>query len=71
MRYPHLNDTERAVLTLIERQGEADLEDILGILDPDLGMYYLPDVLDTLYAMDMIREVDIGRYVLHAVPEPA
>ncbi len=71
MPYPHLNDMERAVLTLIEQQGEADQQDILRILDPELGMYFLPEVLETLYAMGLIREVDIGRYSLHVVPEPA
>ena len=71
MNYSHLSDTERAVLTLIEENGVADQHDILSVLDPDLGMYYIVDVLETLYNFNLIREVDVGRFAPCAVPEAA
>lgn len=67
----HLNTTEQAVLTLIEQQGIADQQDILGVLDPELGMYYIAEVLETLYAMGLIREVDLGCFQLHRIPQAA
>ncbi len=67
MDRPHLSDTERAVLDVIDAKGAADQHDVLNVLDPDLGMFYLADVLETLYAFDLIREVDVGKFELHSV----
>lgn len=71
MEQPYLNETERAVLSLLEENGVADQHDILSVLDPDLGMYYVADVLETLYSFNLIREVDVGRFAPCAVPEAA
>ena len=71
MQQPRLNDTERAVLSVIEQQGLADQHDVLSVLDADLGMFYVSDVLETLYRFHLIREVDIGRFAPCAVPEAA
>ena len=69
MNLPALNDTERAVLDLLETRGNADQHEILEALDPELGMYYASEVLETLYRMKLIQEVDIGCFALRAVPE--
>ena len=71
MFHPHLNDTERAVLRLLDEKGEADQHDILTVLDPELGIYYVNEVLETLYALRLIQEVDIGRFSLRAVLQEA
>ncbi|MFQ5569126.1 MAG: hypothetical protein ACE5G0_05595 [Rhodothermales bacterium] len=66
-----LNDTEQAVFDVIQQHGVADQHDILRVLDPELGMYYIAEVLETLYAMGLIREVDIGCFSLYPVPKAA
>lgn len=71
MELPYLNDTERAVLHLIEKKGSADQHEILEVLDPELGMYYVTEVLETLYRLRLIQEVDIGCFALRSVPELA
>ena len=71
MDLPHLNDTERAVLNVIEENGTADQHDVLSVLDPDLGMFYVADVLETLYALNLIREVDVGKFETQKVPVAA
>ena len=71
MRTTALNDTERVVLSVIEERGTVDQRDILRVLDPDLGMYYLAEVLETLYAFRLIREVDVACYGLRPAPDAA
>lgn len=71
MSYPSLNPTERAVLSVIEEKGTVDQHDLLAVLDPELGIYYVNDVLETLYALNLIQEVDIGRFSLRSVLEAA
>ena len=70
MKYPMLNDSERAVLDMIAQRGTASLQDILPALIPELGLYYAAEVLQSLYAMNLIREVDTGLYSL-GVPAEA
>ena len=48
-----------------------DTSALLEVLDPELGMYYVTEVLETLYRMQLIQEVDIGCFALRAVPELA
>ena len=64
MEHPTLNEAERAVLDMIAQRGTARLQDILPVLIPELGLYYAGEVLQTLYAMNLIREIDSGVYSL-------
>ena len=71
MSHPRLNATEQAVLNVIEEKGSADQHDILRVLHPELGMFYVNEVLETLYAMGLIQEIDIGRFCMRQVLEAA
>lgn len=62
--YAVLSATERAVLAVIEQRGVADQKAIMDVLDPELGMYYIAEVLESLYAWHLIREVDMGCFSL-------